>query len=222
MKNRFSKSILGLGAVAASLVAFAPVAARAEKDPEKPVVRAEAGNWGMTFSFAGLGTLGYAGDTRTAGTIAAGGGAFVANVAVGMKYVKSETLHIPFFFGTTITGTKTPSVDTTGTWGLGVGAGIQKYFRLWRRIAPFIDAYVLFNVSDPSNVGLTPMDMVFTIGLSPGLGVEYYIADRLSLTARYMFNIGLNFAFRDTPGIPTSTYLFATGVGGAMTLTYYF
>ncbi|MBI3073353.1 MAG: hypothetical protein HYY84_14660 [Deltaproteobacteria bacterium] len=211
MKNSFSKSILGLGTVAALLVAFAPLGARAEGNPDKPVVRAEPSNWGMTFSFGGLATLATAGDTRTAGTIMAGS---TVGVNVGMKYVSSETLHIPFYFGTTIVGTKILGTDLSATWGLGFGVGLQKYFRLWRRIAPFIDAYFNLNVSDPTGAS----NLTFTLGLSPGVGVEYYIGDKVSLAARYMFNIGLNIG----GDAITNTYIFATGVGGAATLTFYF
>ncbi len=211
MKKTISKSVLGISAVAASLIAFAPLAAQAEKNPDKPVVRAEPGNWGTTFSFGGLATLATAGDARTAGTIMGGS---TVGVNVGMKYVSSETFHIPFYFGTTITGTKVTGTDLSATWGLGFGVGLQKYFRLWRRIAPFIDAYANINVSDPTGSN----NMTFTLGLSPGLGVEYYIGDKISLTARYMFNIGLNIG----GDAIANTYLFATAAGGAATLTFYY
>jgi hypothetical protein len=68
------------------------------------------------------------------------------------------------------------------------------------------------------------------VGLGPILGVEYYIADRVSLTAMYMLVIQI--AHQEQPGAagpfgPTdsnnlTTFSFSTMAGGALNLTYYF
>ena len=64
-------------------------------------------------------------------------------------------------------------------------------------------------------------NLVFGIGVGPSLGVEYYIGDRLSLTALYQMVLQLAYQQAGSSSSVTA-FSFSTLAGGAMTLTYYF
>lgn len=180
-----------------------------------PVVRAVAGNWGMFFRFGGLATLEHAGNTRNVD------GLLLSQV--GFRYVASEKLIIPLYFSLGVLLVKPP--DGSGpdyrSWGLELGSGIEYHFRIWRRISPFIAFNLGFGVSEPNGGSNT----AFGIGFGPAMGVEYYIADRVSITVQYMMT--LQIAIQQTPGAMDSTdkvqtVQFNTMAGGAINIAYYF
>ncbi|MBW2734744.1 MAG: hypothetical protein JRH20_20345 [Deltaproteobacteria bacterium] len=177
-----------------------------------PAVRAEAGQWGMLFRFGGLAALTHAGNTRPVGS--------TVMTHVGLKKVLSENWMVPFYFGMSL-GMRSPeNLPSSTDFGFEGGGGIEYHFRIWRRISPFIGATAgLFYVNPAGDDNWT-----LGFGVGPQVGVEYYIADRLSLTAMYMFSI--NLAVQKSPGFPDSTTTTGFGMetlaGGALTMTYYF
>ncbi len=194
-------------------------------DPEAPVVRAAAGNMGMYFRFGGLATLTASGNTRNVGP--------VAFTQVGLKFVLSESWMVPLYFSTGIrldstenpTNPSEPDSDEETNWGLEVGSGFEYHFRIWRRISPFFGLNVGVGFEDPTGED----NLRFGVGLGPILGVEYYIADRVSLTAMYM--VVIQIAHQEQAGgmgpagpltNNVTTFSFSTMAGGALNLTYYF
>lgn len=192
---------------------------------EDPVVRAAEGNMGMYFRFGGLATLVAEGNTRSIGPLAFS--------QIGLKFVLSEKWMVPLYFSTGIRldspdydpdPNDDQSPDTTN-WGLEVGSGFEYHFRVWRRISPFLGVNVGLGFEDPTG----ETNLKIGVGMGPILGVEYYIADRVSLTAMYMVVIQIGYQEQpDMPGPsgPTSndltTFVFSTMAGGALNLTYYF
>ncbi len=170
-----------------------------------PVVIAEGGNMGMAFRFGGLANLSTDGNVR-----------LLANsfplTQVGLKYVASRTLHFPFFFGAGARKVDDGPGDDEDIWGLDFGFGIEMHFSIWRRISPYVGGVVSFGFVN-SDGGLTG-----GVGLGPVLGVEYFIADRVSLSAQY----GLTLQFVTFQGGDQSTLQFGTLANGAATLTFYF
>jgi hypothetical protein len=186
-------------------------AANNPKNPvDGPVVRAEGGNIGMYFLFGGLAGLTHSNVDRNIG-------ALVFN-RVGVKFVFSEKWMLPIWFGTglRVDSVDAPGVDATTDWGIDLGAGFEYHFRIWRRISPFFGAGIGFDIQDETGSD----NIRFGMGLGPTLGVEYYIGDRLSLSALYMFIIQL--VYQDNPAASTTTFGFSTLAGGAVTITYYF
>jgi opacity protein-like surface antigen len=161
---------------------------------------------GMYFRFGGLATLVHTNNARNVGTL-------VFN-QVGMKYVFSEKLMLPFWFGT---GVRVDADGGTSTnFGVDLGVGLEYHFRIWRRISPFFGGGLGFDVEKPSGEN----NARFGFGLGPVLGVEYYIADRLSLMAQYMFIIQI--AYQSMPIDSVTSFGLATLAGGAVNITYYF
>lgn len=174
-------------------------------DPENPVVRAVEGNWGMFFRFGGLSTMAAIGESRDIN------GLLVTQV--GLRRVFSDGWIVPFYAGTGVRllapdGGGDPVVDG----GLDVGAGFEYHFREWRRISPFVglSGGLGFSAGDDE-------DVVVGLGVGPTLGVEYYVADRVSLIAQYMLTLQLEIVPDEYTG-----FSFNTLSGGALTLVFYF
>ncbi len=173
-----------------------------------PVVRAKKGNMGMFFRFAGLGTMAVSGESNPA--------AAVLMNDIGIKFVFSETFMLPIFFGMGL-NLNTPSEgDSSSNWAMDLGAGMEYHFRMWRRFSPFMGGSLRFSFSDKTGED----NMYFAMALGPKLGIEYYIADRLSLSAAYMFM--LQIAHQDHASVSTTTFQMSTLSGGSLTITGYF
>lgn len=175
---------------------------------DDPVVRAAEGNWALAFQFAGLGTMFH----NSTGALAPSG--FLIN-QVAIKSVIDEDLMVLAYLGAGMQLLAGPARSTD--WGLTFGGGATYHFRIWRRISPFVGGTGGFAFSDPNGNN----NFVFAFNLQPVLGVEYYIADRLSLSASYM--LALLLAVSEVPG-SSAQFLFAvtTAAGGALTVAYYF
>jgi hypothetical protein len=180
-----------------------------------PVVRAHAGNVGLFFRFGGLATLQASGNARA---VAPG---FLLT-QVGAKFVKNEHWIFPVYFGTALRlQSASPAAgasSTSGDVGLEAGGGLEYHFRIWRRISPFLGftgglAYLNPSGSDDWTIGF---------GFGPGLGVEYYIADRVSLTAQYMAVLQIASQKLGAAGGSLTQVVFQTLAGGALNLTCYF
>jgi hypothetical protein len=195
-----------------------PAAAQSPPAPTggDPVVRAEAGNMGMYFRFGGLATLTHSNNTRTVGPL--------VFTQVGMKFVFSERLMLPVWFGTGLR-VDSPDDDNPATneesatnWGIDLGVGIEYHFRIWRRISPFVGGSFGFDIEDPTQDD----NVVLGVGLGPVLGVEYYIGDRVSVTGMYMFTIQFRHQDAPTGTNAVTTFGLSTLAGGAVNITYYF
>ncbi|MCB9558044.1 MAG: hypothetical protein H6707_18160 [Deltaproteobacteria bacterium] len=172
--------------------------------------RVEPGLWGMTMRFGGLATMTATGSHIDGAT----GGRGLVIADVGLKYVLSETLQIPFWVGT---GMRTADGNTD--WGLRFGGGMEYHFRVRKRISPFIAAGLALGIDDPTG----PANWTVAIGLAAQMGIEYFIANRLSLSGLYQF--GFDFLIGDDayPAVPGGfVFGFATTSGGALLITAYF
>lgn len=179
--------------------------ARAE-DPELPAVRAVEGNWGMFFRFGGLATLDAGNNTRQVNNLLL--------TQIGMRAVVTDELIVPFYFGAGFSHISAANSNATITdVGFDMGAGFEYHFRVWRRISPFVGGGVGLSILEPSGDTNTTIG----IGLGPTMGIEYYVADRVSLIAQYFLTFQANIAPDRFTGIS-----FTTLSGGAMNLVFYF
>ncbi|MCK6545231.1 hypothetical protein L6R52_05130 [Myxococcota bacterium] len=189
----------------------APARAAAD-DAAEPVVRAASGDWGLFFRVAGLDALALGNNERDVGGLRL--------VQVGAKVVLSEELMIPFYFGTGLRSISEDGEDQSQSdFGIDLGVGVEWHFRTWRRISPFVGAHLGFGLVDPSGDENTN----YGFGIGPSIGVEYYVADRLSLMAQYMLVFQLD--SREQPGLGAGTLQtvqLSTLAGGALNLTFYF
>lgn len=183
-----------------------------------PVVRAGAGNWGMSFTFGGLASLNVGGidNFNTTQAMPPTGGPLFTEL--GARYV-TKSIIVPFSVGLGIFNTTTtppnnaPSTSATD-FGLSASVGIYKPFRVWRRISPYLGG--LFRIGYVNPTGDKTYDVGIAIG--PVAGVEYYIADRVSLYAQGQFLFGVNIS---DPQVQIHFGTLMTG-GGQMGLNFYF
>jgi hypothetical protein len=185
----------------------APRRAPGAPGDNSPVVRADAENLGLFFRFGGLAGLTHSNTQVNVGPL-------LFN-HVGMKYVFSEEWMLPMWFGTGVRIDSPSQGDSATNWGIGLGAGVEYHFRIWRRISPFFGGLFGLDMEDPTGES----NLYFGVGLGPTLGVEYYIGDRLALTAMYMFMIQIMFQDGATSN---TTFGLSTLAGGALNITYYF
>jgi len=200
-----------------------PVVRRAPRAPARsgsePVVRAKAGNFGMFFRFGGLATLTQSNNTRAVNA--------VLITHAGFKSVISETWMIPFYFGTGMRVTDPPDPAFGGTassktdWGFDAGIGFEYHYRIWGRISPYVGLNFGIGLSDPTGEN----NVVYGFGIGPVFGVETYIADRISISAMYMFNVQIevqSVRLSSTRNGTQTSFQFNTAAGGAANLTYYY
>ncbi len=184
-----------------------------------PVVRPIPGNWGMTFSFGGLAPLSVGGlNTLSVNNL--------LFTEIGVRAVLSQIV-IPFSFGFG-TAVNTPSgAGTTADFGISMSGGVLKGFRVWRRIAPYFGGAVHLQYTNDSAAN----NYLFNLSLGPLLGIEFFIADRVSLFMQGLFAVGLDFSNGSPlvsplpPGtVQTTTFTMQTVIsgGGQMGLTFYF
>lgn len=175
------------------------------------VVRAAPGNWAFSFLFGGLGNMNVSGQTNLK----------VNNLLFtefGARAVLGSII-IPFSAGLAI-GANVPKMGDTATdFGLSATVGVVKTFRVWRRIVPQFGGSFHFHYLDPATPGgAANTDWQVGLSLGPVLGVEYYIADRLSLLAQGTFQFGI--AITD----PVAAVSLGTSIsgGGQLGLNFYF
>lgn len=181
--------------------AEAPVE-RAESD-ESPVVKATRGDMALFFRFGGLGSMLATNNSRAIETLVV--------TQAGLKFVVSEKWMVPLTFGAGIRSASRGRSDAELAGGFDFGVGIEYHFREWRRISPFFGVNAGGGVSAPADD-----DLIGGIGIGPTVGIEYYIADRLSLSAQYLMTL----QFESSEG--DSNLSLTTLAGGAMNLTCYF
>ena len=177
------------------------------ENPDLPVVRAVKDDWGMFFRFGGLASMTAGNNTRDVNNLLV--------TQVGMRAVVSDTVIVPFYFGTglrVLTAANGSDQSATDV-GMDAGVGFEYHFRVWRRISPFVGASIGVGFAEPTGDDNT----VVGIGLGPSLGVEYYIADRVSLIAQYLLTFQLEIQPDRFTGVSLNTLS-----GGALNLVFYF
>lgn len=173
-------------------------------DDDSPVVKASKGNIALFFRFGGLGSMLATNNSRAVETLVI--------TQAGLKFVLNERWMVPLTFGAGIRRASQGGLsDDDLAGGFDVGVGLEYHFREWRRISPFFGVNIGGGVSAPADE-----DLIGGIGLGPTLGIEYYVADRLSLSAQYLMTL----QFESSDG--DSNLELTTLAGGAMNLTCYF
>lgn len=173
----------------------------------QPVVRAAPGNWGMTFIFGGLAPLsiGGLGDLPLTDSL--------MFTEIGVRRVFKRVV-IPFSFGAGVAHKKTQGESPVYSAGFSASVAVLKGFRVWRRIAPYAGAFLHTHFIDSRGPG----NWLFNVTVGPILGIEYYLADRVSLYGQGIFGVG--------PSIGKGTVDFvaraAMAAGGQLGLTFYF
>ncbi len=150
-----------------------PVAAKPAETGEAIVI-ADEGDFGLSFRFGGLASLSLDGDTRVVSNFPI--------TQVGLKIVRSRALHIPISFGFAFRDITNGGGRNDAVVGFDLNGGIEYHFRIWRRIAPYAGVTLGLGYTDIEN------DALIGFGVGPVLGVEYYVADRVSVGAEYAFS----------------------------------
>lgn len=172
----------------------------------QPVIRAAPGNWGMTFIFGGLAPLGGLGDQSF------GDGLLFTEIGVRRVF---KRVVIPFSFGAGLARLQ-PAGQTTKTTAAGVSASVAvlRGFRVWRRIAPYFGAFLHAHYIHAPGAG----NYLVNVSVGPILGIEYFLADRVSLYGQGVLPIGPDIT-RTGVNVVAKTVLAA---GGQLGLTFYF
>lgn len=209
----------------ASFSAEADLSQRNAQDPEQsdltaleasdqsPVVRAVPGNWGMSFVFGGLAPLSIAGINDY-------GVNRLLFSEIGFRKVTKNWI-VPFSIGAGVFRHKVDAdddamVDEIRQYDVGLAAsvGLLRSFKVWRRIAPYVGGKVHVHYLDPTG----DKNWLVNFSLGPVLGIEYYVADRVSLLLQSQIGVGIN-VLSGTAQIEAGTSLAA---GGQMGLVFYF
>lgn len=174
----------------------------------QPVVRAAPGNWGMTFIFGGLGPLSVAG----LGDQPLADGLIFTEIGVRRVF---KRFVLPFSFGAGIAHRKRDGVDRPEVAaGVSASIAILKGFRVWRRIAPYFGGFLHTHYVDAPG----PDNWLVNVSVGPILGIEYYLADRVSLYGQGIISIGPNITRQSVQMVAH----FAMAAGGQLGLTFYF
>lgn len=185
-----------------------PAPAGGKPPDTQPVLRAVPGNWGMTFIFGGLGPLSVAGH----GDQPLADGLIFTEIGVRRVF---KRIVLPFSFGAGIThrtreGTTRPEVAA----GVSGSIAVLKGFRVWRRIAPYFGGFLHAHYIDAPG----PNNWLVNLSVGPILGIEYYLADRVSLYGQGVFAIGPEFSRQSVQLVARAMM----AAGGQLGLTFYF
>ncbi len=169
-----------------------PAAAASAGSTASPVVTAQEGQWAFLFRFGGLAPFSFDGvNDFSVEPATATGPAGQLFTEFGMRKVLKR-FSIPFWAGLAMVNdsTRSGATNSNTSFGLSGGVGLQYTFRAWRRIAPYVGGFTQIQFIDPTG----PANWLLGFSLGPVLGVEYYIADRLSLFAQGQFALGVGIA----------------------------
>ena len=199
-------------AATGTATATAPPAATTDVsgDPPdtEPVLRPRPGHWGMTFIFGGLAPLSVAG---------LGDQLLIDDLIfteIGVRRVFKRFV-LPISFGAGVVHRRDvdgarPSVAA----GIGFSIAILKGFRVWRRIAPYYGAFIHTHYVDAPGRD----NWLVNLAVGPILGIEYFIAERVSLYGQAVIAVGPTFA-KDSLEFAAHAVMAA---GGQLGLTFYF
>ena len=172
----------------------------------RSVRRAEAGDWGMQFTFGGLAPLSIAG-VRDLGVNR------LLVTELGFRRV-TENWIIPFSIGAGVFHHNPDDGSSQNDAGLSASFGLLKPFRVWRRISPYAGGMFHFHYLDPTGAN----NWLVNVSIGPVIGTEFYVGDRVSLLFQGQFDVGIN-AFDGLTQVHASTSLAA---GGQTGLVFYF
>jgi hypothetical protein len=160
----------------------------------------------MFFSFGGLANM----DAGSPSLDVAG---FIFN-QVGVKFALTQRWMLPVSFGLGLNVYEPDGpADRNVDWGMMLGVGFEYHFRIWRRISPFVGAGIGFEFNDPRDRD----NLRFGASLGPRMGIEFYWADRASLSAHYEFRLQVVHMQESFTRVSL-----LTAAGGGLTLTFYF
>jgi hypothetical protein len=175
--------------------------------PESPVETAKDGMWAMEFVFGGLGPLSVAG-------ISDHGVNRLLFSQIGFRR-QFKRVAIPFGIGAGVFNHNPDgSAGTQNDAGLSASVGVRVGFRPWRRIAPYWGGSLVFAYLDPTGDN----NWLVQLGLGPVIGIEYYIAHRVSLLLQAQATVGVNI-FDGLTQVSAAT---AISAGGQLGLLFYF
>lgn len=162
--------------------------------------------WGMQFTFGGLGPL-------SIGGINDHGVNRLLFTELGFRRVFPRVI-IPFSVGAGIFHHNPESGSSQNDAGLAATVGVLVPFRVWRRISPYAGGQVQLQYLDPTGDN----NWLVNLGLGPVIGIEFYIAHRVSLLFQGQALIGINI-FDGLTQVNAATSLMA---GGQTGLIFYF
>lgn len=175
--------------------------------PESPVETGKAGDWAMEFVFGGLGPL------SIAGTDSHGVNRLLFS-EIGFRRI-FKRVAIPFSIGAGVFNHNPDgNGGTQNDAGLSATIGIRVGFRPWRRIAPYWGGFFNVQYLDPTGDN----NWLVRLALGPVIGIEYYIAHRVSLLLQGQAGVGVNI-FDGLTQVSASTNISA---GGQLGLLFYF
>lgn len=177
------------------------------------VERPSAKMWGMQFTFGGLAPMSIGGLSEQAANR-------LLVSELGFRRVLSERWTLPFSIGAGVFSHRAEGVDPTSAVdpendvGLAASFGVQRYFRVWRRIAPYTGGRIALQYLEPDGRA----NWMVNVGIGPMIGVEYFVADRVSLLLQgeALFNTSI---FDGLVQIEFATQIVA---GGQTGLVFYF
>lgn len=172
-----------------------------------PVQRAKDGMWGMQFTFGGLAPL-------SVGGINDYGVNRLLFTELGFRRVFKRII-VPFSIGAGVFH-HNPDGDggTQNDAGLAATVGVLFPFRVWRRISPYAGGQFHLHYLDPTGDN----NWLVNVALGPVLGIEFYIAHRVSLLFQGQAMVGINI-FDGLTQVAAGTSLMA---GGQTGLIFYF
>lgn len=184
------------------------VAAPVDPDTDDPaaIIRPHDGHWGMHFTFGGLAPMSIAGlnDIRINRLMFS---------ELGVRRAFKNGWALPFSAGVGWVNNNPDQGESETDVGLSVSIGVRKSFRVWRRIAPYTGGDARVTYVDP-----TGPEHFVTISLGPNLGIEYFVADRVSLLLQGDFSVALGIS---DGALQTDVATHVSG-GGQMGLVFYF
>jgi hypothetical protein len=185
-----------------------PAATESTDPPDtSPVVRAQDGNWGMQFTFGGLAPLSIAGVPDR-------GVNRLLFSELGFRRMFKNGWALPFSIGAGVFHHEPDGASAQNDVGLAGSVGIRKYFRIWRRIAPYVGGDLRLHYLDPTGDN----NWMVGIGLGPVLGIEYFVGDRVSLLFQGEAVLGIA-VFDGLTQVRAATQVAA---GGQLGLLFYF
>lgn len=173
----------------------------------EPVVRPRPGNWGMTFLFGGLAPLSIGG----LGDLPFSSG--LTFTELGVRRVFKRVV-LPISFGAGVARTRQGDAPLAYSAGVSASIAVLRGFRVWRRIAPYYGAFLHAHYIDARG----PANWLVNVSAGPILGVEYFLADRVSLFGQGLFAVGADIS----PGKVRFVARTVVAAGGQLGLTFYF